>query len=82
MRGLSGKSSELLSGILLALGCFTRIASIIMGCTMLYISLFVGHGKIWYDDQHPFMFVLMALVFFFVGPGRFSVDHMIAAKNN
>lgn len=69
-----GKIAELLSGLLLTLGFLTRVGCIILMCTMLYISFFVGHGKVWYEDQHPFLFVLLALVFFFTGPGKWSVD--------
>jgi putative oxidoreductase len=69
-----GKIAELVSGTLLALGLFTRLASVLLGGTMLYISLFVGHGKIWYEDQYPFLFFLLALVFFFTGPGTWSLD--------
>lgn len=60
-----GKTSELISGLLLAFGFLTRAACIILMLTMLYVSFFVGNGKIWYEDQHPFMFVLLALVFFY-----------------
>ncbi len=38
---------------------------------------FVGHGKIWYEDQHPFLFVLLAFVFFFIGGGKWSVDYLL-----
>jgi len=33
-------------------------------------------GKIWYEDQHPFLFVMLAMVFFFIGPGKWSLDRM------
>lgn len=69
-----GKGSELVAGILLATGLFTRLACLIIIGTMLYITFFVGHGKFWYEDQHPFMFVLLALVFFFTGAGKWSLD--------
>jgi uncharacterized membrane protein YphA (DoxX/SURF4 family) len=52
-----GKSAELISGILLTIGLFVRLASLLLGITMLYISLFVGKGVVWYGDQHPFLFV-------------------------
>lgn len=63
-----GKTAELISGLLLTFGILTRVGSLILIFTMLYISFFVGHGKVWYEDQHPFLFVLLALVFFFTGP--------------
>ncbi|WP_461129295.1 DoxX family protein [Spirosoma aerophilum] len=69
-----GKGSEFLAGALLTIGLLTRPACLIVIGTMLYISFFVGHGRIWYEDQHPFLFVLLALVFFFSGPGQWSVD--------
>jgi uncharacterized membrane protein YphA (DoxX/SURF4 family) len=40
----------------------------------------VGDGKIWYEDQHPFLFVLLAAVFFFTGPGKWSIDYLLFNK--
>ncbi|MEI9806370.1 MAG: DoxX family protein [Bacteroidota bacterium] len=77
----AGKTAELTGGIFLFIGLFTRIAAIILIGTMVYISFFVGHGKIWYEDQYPFLFVLLGLVFFFTGGGKWSVDHFIFKKN-
>lgn len=76
-----GKTAELVSGLLLTLGFLTRVGCVILMLTMLYISFFVGHGKVWYEDQHPFLFVLLALVFFFTGPGKWSVDCVIFNTN-
>jgi putative oxidoreductase len=75
-----GKGAELAGGILLLIGLFTRIAALILIGTMSYISFFVGHGKIWDDDQHPFLFVLLAMVFLFIGGGRFSIDYLLFKK--
>jgi putative oxidoreductase len=72
-----GKVAELLSGVLLAVGLFTRIACTILICTLGYIAFFVGHGKIWYEDQYPFLFVVIGSIFFFTGPGSFSLDSAI-----
>jgi putative oxidoreductase len=76
----AGKASELIGGFFLAIGLLTRIAALLLAGTMLYISLFMGSGKIWYEDQHPFLFVLLALVFFFVGGGPYSIDHFFFNK--
>lgn len=75
-----GKGSELLSGLLFVMGLLTRVACIILICTMVYIAFFLGHGKIWYDDQYPFLFALFGLVFMFTGPGSLSVDKLIFKK--
>jgi putative oxidoreductase len=77
----TGKSAELVAGFLLVLGFVTRVASIIVIITFIYISFFVGHGKIWYDDQYPFLFVLLALVFFVTGPGWWSIDQLLFTRS-
>lgn len=71
-----GKGAEFISGLLLAIGLLTRPAAFLLMITMLFITFFIGHGKFWYDDQHPFMMALMALVFICCGPGKWSVDHL------
>ena len=76
-----GKAAELAGGILLFLGLFTRVACLILIIVMSYITFFVGHGKVWYEDQHPFLLVLFALTFFFTGPGNFSLDKLIFKKS-
>ena len=75
-----GKAAELISGLLLFVGLFTRVASMLMAGTMLYVSIFVGHGKIWYEDQHPFLFVLLGFVSFFTGGGKWSIDNLLFNK--
>ena len=76
-----GKTAELVGGILMVLGWWTRLAAIIIAGTMAYVAFFVGDGIVWYNDQHPFMFVVLALVFIFTGPGRYSLDAARELKN-
>jgi putative oxidoreductase len=76
-----GKGAELVAGILLGLGLLTRLGSLITAGTMLYVSCFVGKGEIWYGDQYPFLFVLLGLIFFFTGPGKYSFDYLLFNKN-
>jgi len=64
-------------GILLAIGLFTRVAGLIIIGALGYITFFIGKGKIWYDDQHPFMFVLVALIYLFAGGGPYSLDKLL-----
>ncbi len=72
-----GKSIEFFSGVLLLLGLFTRVGAAILIITMCYVTFKIGHGKFWYEDQHPFMFVLFGLLFFFTGPGKWSLDNIV-----
>jgi putative oxidoreductase len=69
-----GKGGEFLTGAMLVLGLLTRVACLLLISTMVYIIFVLGHGKIWYEDQHPFLFVLLAFVFFFTGSGPWSLD--------
>jgi putative oxidoreductase len=73
----AGKIAELIAGILFFLGLFTRVASLLTIGVMGYIAFFIGKGIIWYDDQHPFLFILLSMVFVFTGPGNFSLDKLI-----
>ena len=69
-----GKGIELVTGLCLTLGIFTRIAALLMAGNMLFICFAVGNGKFYYEDQHPFIFAMLALVFFFTGPVKWSLD--------
>lgn len=73
-----GKGAELVGGFFLFIGLFTRVAAIILAGTMAYVVFIVSDGKISSSlDQYPFLFVLLGLVFFFIGGGRWSADHLI-----
>jgi putative oxidoreductase len=69
-----GKSFELVAGISFLLGLFTRLGSILIIITFLYITFYLGIGRFWYEEQHPFLFVLFGLVYFFYGAGSWSLD--------
>ncbi len=75
-----GKGLELLTGLCFVLGFFTRGAAILMTINMLFIVFKIGNGKFWYEDQHPFLFAIIAIIYFFVGPGAFSLDNLIFKK--
>ena len=77
-----GKGSEFVGGILLLLGWFTRLAAIVIAITMTIVSFGMGHGKILTDDQHPFLFVVLAIAFFFTGPGKYSIDKLMQRGKN
>ena len=74
---IAGKVSELIAGIFFVLGFLTRVASLLTIGVMFYITFVLGKGIIWYDDQYPFLFILLALVFFFTGAGKISLDNRL-----
>lgn len=73
----SGKLVELIGGFFLILGLFTRLITALLFITFIFITFIMGEGKILTDNQHPFMFALISLVFFFTGAGRFSIDYIL-----
>lgn len=71
-----GKGLELVTGICFVLGLFTRISAILMAVNMLFICFKIGNGKFYYQDQHSFLFAMVAMVFFFTGPVKWSLDKL------
>lgn len=77
----AGKVAELLAGIGFVLGLFTRLASIATIAAFAGVIFILGDkGKIFQGDQHPFLFILLALVFLFTGPGASSLDAVFFKK--
>lgn len=72
-----GKGIEFFAGLFLMLGLFTRISALLIAADMLFICFYVGSGRFYYQDQHPFIFAILALVFFFTGPVRWSLDSLL-----
>jgi putative oxidoreductase len=75
-----GKGIELIAGILLALGLFTRVSAAFGAIVMLFICFFIGKGRFWYEDQHPFLFAMLCTVFVVFGSGAFALDKVIKKK--
>ena len=78
--GYLGKGSELVCGVCFVLGALTRWASVLLILVMAGIAFGMGHGKIFTEDQHPFLFILLGFIFFFSGPGKWSVDEWQKSK--
>jgi putative oxidoreductase len=72
-----GKGIEFFAGVCLVLGLFTRIAALVMAINMLFIVFYIGNGRFYYEDQHPFLFAVLALIYFFAGPVRWGVDFIL-----
>ncbi len=76
------KGSELIFGILLALGLMTRVSSTIL---MIILTGAVSIGQNWqifpYDKgEIAFFYWLFFVVFIIVGGGRFSLDRLLFCK--
>ena len=77
----AGKIAELLAGLGFVLGLFTRLAAVAAIAAFIGVIFLLGDkGKIFQGDQHPFLFILLAFVFFFTGPGSLSADHLLFKK--
>ncbi|MEI9917405.1 MAG: DoxX family protein [Bacteroidota bacterium] len=73
----AGKGLEFVTGLLLTFGFLTRIGALLMFLNMIFITFFVGEGRFYYQDQHPFLFAIIGAIFFFTGPVKWSVDQKI-----
>ena len=74
----AGKIAELLAGTGFVLGLLTRVAA--LGAIAVFagiIFLLGDKGKIFESDQHPFLFILISVLFLFTGPGALSLDSII-----
>ncbi|HMJ70447.1 MAG TPA: DoxX family protein [Cyclobacteriaceae bacterium] len=69
-----GKGLELVTGICFTLGFLTRLSAIFMAVDMLFICFYIGEGRFYYQDQHPFLFALIAVIYIFTGPVKWSLD--------
>lgn len=75
-----GKTIEFVAGIFLVVGLFTRIVVIPLAFTMAFICFVLGDGRIFMEEQYPFLFLLLSLLFFFTGGGRWSLDNILFRK--
>lgn len=73
----TGKLVELIGGLFLILGLFTRLVTVLLFITFMFITFGVGDAKVFSDNQLPFLYALVSLLFFFTGAGRFSIDYIL-----
>lgn len=78
--GLVGYT-ELVCGLLLAVGLITRLASVPV-LIVLLVALFTAHVGFLADPltvikESPFTFIIAALTLFSFGAGKFSLDYLI-----
>lgn len=77
----TGKLTELVTGLFVAAGLFTRVSALLMSGNMLFICFYIGSGRFYYEDQHPFLFALLALIFFFAGSVKWGLDDCFHKRN-
>lgn len=71
---------ELICGLLIAAGFFTRLACIPFIITMLVAGLIVHGGDPWGKIALPLMYVVAGVVLLITGPGRYSLDHQLFVR--
>jgi putative oxidoreductase len=74
--------AELVCGILVAIGLLTRLAVIPIFITMC-VAYFVAHAADPFQNKElPFTVLLLAIVVFVLGSGRYSVDALLFKSKN
>ena len=69
--------AELGCGFLVLIGLYTRFAVIPILITMV-VAFFIAHGAQSFDDKElPFALMMLSLVVFVLGSGKYSADKMI-----
>jgi len=69
--------SEFFGGLLLAFGLRTRTSALLIAGTMI-VAGFVRHASDPFQSRElSLLYLYVATLFFFVGPGRYSLDWMI-----
>ncbi len=73
------KGAELICGILLLVGLFTRFASLALICNMLVATFFAMRGDIFGDFQAElsFTYLIISLAVFLSKPTIYSLDNML-----
>jgi putative oxidoreductase len=77
----TGKLCEMISGILMVLGLFTRLAAVPLLITMSVIGFVMGEPEFLAADG-SILLLLIFLHFLLVGPGKFSLDHILFARKH
>ena len=78
------KGGELLAGLLLVLGLFTRFGTILIMVIMLVATFSALRGDIFgdYQAEISFTYFLIALVIFLYGPTHFSLDNLVMKRKD
>ncbi|MCW3465013.1 DoxX family protein [Chitinophaga nivalis] len=77
-----GKGAELVGGAFLMLGLLTRMAAAVLVINMGVITFIMGTGKVFTDDQPPFLFLVLFLYLLIAGGGKYSLDRLWWGKRS
>ncbi len=74
--------AELFCGALVLIGLFTRLAVIPIFITM-FVAYFIAHSKDPFQvKQIALVFLILSIVIFLLGSGKYSMDKLIQKINN
>lgn len=73
---------ELVCGLTIALGFFTRLSAIPYLITMLVAGLVFHLGDGWAKMAPALHYGIVALALLFSGPGRYSLDHQLFVRKH
>jgi putative oxidoreductase len=74
--------AEVVGGILIAIGLFTRPAALYVTIHFVVVVLVAHAGDTLGDRELPILFLVIALALALTGPGRYSVDGAIAGRTD
>jgi len=79
--GFMAAITEFGGGILLAIGLVYRPSTLLLAFTMLVATTnHLAAGDSWGRASHALEMGVLFLGAFFIGPGRYSLDHLIASR--
>ena len=74
--------AEFFCGILVTIGLLTRLAVIPILITMIVVVFVALKDKGFNDKQLPFLYLILSLVIFVLGSGKYSADALLFKRKN
>lgn len=71
---------QLAFGILLATGFATRLSSVLIAITMFIVAFVIHRDEPFVNFESALLYAMIAILFAFTGPGKFSIDRSIYRK--
>ena len=74
--------AEFFCSVLIIIGLFTRLAAIPLLITMGVVVFDVGFGNPIYEVETPLLYMIIFMVLFITGAGRYSLDYSIYGRRD